>query len=96
MIICKGLITLCFVSLAFWIFQVFTCVFYTNILVSKNASENARKTQENLSILHYALGKNASLFLAFLLAFSLTNLTKTTPTHSVIWVLMCRRVYIYI
>ena len=39
---------------------------------------NASSTREILSILHYALGKNASQlrFFAFLLAYLLTNLTK--------------------
>ena len=85
----KGLIPLCIVLLAFWIFIVFfiyTRIYDINMLVSKTRV----KTQENVSILHYALGKNTcqlrffSRFSCILLAFCsrfvrvlLTNLTKT-------------------
>ena len=47
----KGLITLCVVSLAFLIF------FFLRI---QNASENQSENTRTFSILHHALGKNAS------------------------------------
>ena len=51
---------------------------------------NARKTQENCCILHYALGKNASL-LRFSRVFACVLAHKpypnATPTYSVIWAL---------
>ena len=115
---CKGLITLCVVSLAFLFHltffilprvfpRVFPRVLDTNMLVSKTRvktrekrEKNARKiknaspTRDNVSILHYALGKNASqlrfsrVFLAFysrftrvFLAFLFTN---ANQKHSVI------------
>ena len=68
----------------------FTSVFDSNMLISKTRVKvrekreknvrklpNMRKTQEHFSILHFVLGKNASLlrFLAFLL----TNLIKVQP-----------------
>ena len=53
----------------------------------KNARKlpNARKAQENCSISHYAWLKTRAccVFLAFLLTFLLTNLTKTQPQHIV-------------
>ena len=113
--IVKGLITLCVVSLAFFIFPcIFYCsfsfifphvflfssrffifphVFYFSSLFSsrfgyhvgiknvmKNARKlpNARKTQEHFSILHYALGNNASL-LRFYLRFCSQTLPKCNP-----------------
>ena len=68
------------VSLTFLIYLAFFFprVFDVGI---KNARTNVRKTFESLFILHYALGKNVSPlhFLAFLLVFLLTNLTKCNP-----------------
>ena len=63
----KDLITLCVVSLAFFIFLAFFLAFvlYQHVVI-QNASENARKiknvspTRENVSILHHAMGKNVS------------------------------------
>ena len=60
----------------------------------KNARKlpNARKTQEHFSILHYALGKNASLLRfsrvfsrVFARVFAHKPYQNATPTHSVIW-----------
>ena len=45
---------------------------------------NARKAQENLSILHYALGKHVSL-LRFSRVFAHKPYQNATPMHSVIY-----------
>ena len=75
---------ICFVSLVLWIFShVFTHVFDTNLLVSKNGSENVF-----VSIFHYALGKNASLVrfcCVFACIFAHKPYHNATPTHSVMW-----------
>ena len=70
-----GLITLCVVSLEFFIFpRVLPRVLDTWENVRKNVRKKARKTRENYptrvndSILHYAFGENASL-LHLVLAF---------------------------
>ena len=84
--------------------RVFPRVLDTNMLVSKTRvktrekrEKNARKiknaspTRDNFSILHYALGKNASqlrfshVFLEFFLAFLFTN---ANQKHSVIGALV--------
>ena len=70
----KSLITLCVVSLAFWVFpRIFTGVLDTNML----GSENVRKTRENVSISHYALGKNV-----FSHNFGMFQITKTQAQSS--------------
>ena len=69
----KGLITLYVVSLAFWVFpRIFTGVLDTNML----ASENVRKTRENVSISHYSLGKKISH------NFGMFEITKTQTQSS--------------
>ena len=56
--------------------------------------QNASPTRENVSILHYALGKNASqlrfarVLLVFCSCFAHKPYQNTNPTHSVIWPLM--------
>ena len=58
-----GLITLCVVSLAFWMFpQTFHWRFGYQHVGIQNARKlaNARKTLEDFFISHYALGKNAN------------------------------------
>ena len=93
----KGLITLCVVPLAFFIFTRFSRVsLKTREKRVKNVRKikNASPTRENVSILHFAFGKNASklrfsrVFLAFfsrftrvLFAFLFTN---ANQKHSVI------------
>ena len=69
-----ALITLCVVSLAFWMFHLRFGFFVAFSL--------ARKTQENLSILHYALGKNASQ-LRFFSRFGTFEVSKTQTHHIV-------------
>ena len=75
-----GLITLCVVSLAFFIFP---RVFYFSSRFFNFSSRfyfsNTSKLQDNDSILHYTLGTNANQlrFSHNFLAFLLTNFTKT-------------------
>ena len=100
-IITKGLITLCIVSVAFLIFLAFFSPFsshfgYQHVGI-KNASESMRKTRKKInnvsptrkifSILHYALGKNGSLlrFFCILLRFDNKPYQNATPTCSVVW-----------
>ena len=67
----------------------------------QNANENARKmkvkhekiqntspTRENVSISHYALGKNSSQLLAFCSRFAHKPYQNANPTHSVTWALV--------
>ena len=87
--------------------RVFPCVYDTNMLVSKTqvktqgkCKKNARKiqnaspTEENVSILHYALGKNVSqlrfarVMLTFCSPFAHKPYQNANPTHSVIWPLV--------
>ena len=94
----KGLITLGVVSLAFLFhlaFFILPRVLDTNMLVSKTrvktrkkCKKNARKiqnvspTRENVSVLHYALGKKLVVFCS---RFAHKLYQNANPTHSVIW-----------
>ena len=87
-VMCKGLITLCVVSLEFLIFPrvFFSCKFFLEFFIptfwyqkcKKNTRKLAdvRKKRDLFSILHYALGKNASQ-LRFFSDFGTFEVTKT-------------------
>ena len=91
----KGLITLCIVSLAFWIFLAFLLAFLIPTCWCPKRKKNARKipkaspTRENISILHYSLGKNVSQlrFFPFAHVFAHKPCQNANPMHSVIWAL---------
>ena len=88
--ICKGLITLCIVPLAFWIFHAFFSREKTQEKCKKNTRKikNASPTREKVSILHYALCKNVSqlcfarVLLAFCTRFARVLLIKLTKTQT--------------
>ena len=69
----------------YYTMRCFTGVFYFSSRKNTRKLPNARKMRENVSILHYKLGKNASQlgFSRFFLAFLLTNLTKTQTQRTV-------------
>ena len=75
---------LCFTRvLDFSHFLDFSRIFMKN-QKSKIKNPKARKTQEDLSTLHYALGKNASL-LRFSRVFAHNPYQIAIPMHTVIW-----------
>ena len=91
----KALLYYALFQLRFGFFSRFhSCFGYQHVGI-KNVSENARKKQEkckkmqeNLSILHYEFGKNASLLRfshVFDRVFAHKPYQNTTLTHSVIW-----------
>ena len=86
---------------SFFVFPcVFSCVFDTNMLVTKTQEKrkknsrklpDARKMCENVSILHYMLGKNTrQLRFSHIFApiFAHKPYQNANPTHRVIWVLV--------
>ena len=85
----KGLITLCVVSLAFFLYK--TRV-KTQVKTRKKREKNARKTREFFSILHYTWGRNTSqlcfsrVFLVFFLFHAHKPYQNAKQKHSVIWV----------
>ena len=73
----------------FFLSRVFTCVFDTNMQVKMQEKYEKDARKLNLfSILHYVLGKNASLLYfsrVFAHVFAHRPYQNATPTHSVIW-----------
>ena len=83
--------TMLCLTCVFDFFRVFTCVFDTNMFVSKaqvKMQEKHKKMQEKFSILHYAFGKNESpSHFSHVIARVSVNkpYQNATPTHSEIW-----------
>ena len=91
----KGLLHYALIHLRFLFFSRFSRVFDTNMLVSKTRVKtrekcerkikNASPTRDNVSILHYAMGKNVSQlrFSRVLLAF-FSRFCSQTQTKSIV------------
>ena len=99
----KGLITLCVVSLTFFIFLAFSCIF-TWFLIPTFGIQNARKMQDkrkkhkkNASqtqdkFLYYTMHWVKTLLVVFFIAFwNVWDYQNTNPTHSVLWALLMPR-----